>query len=83
MGPWSHDRPVAAPVLHPHSSSGREGCGPTLGHNEQVEMRQFLTSPQSELAARIERAFLEESRASIVSVYLFGSHAEERSHRER
>jgi predicted nucleotidyltransferase len=46
-------------------------------------MRQFLTSPQSELAARIERAFLEESRAGIVSVYLFGSHAEERSHRER
>jgi predicted nucleotidyltransferase len=46
-------------------------------------MRQSLTSPQSELPARIERAFLEESRAGIVSVYLFGSHAEERSHRER
>lgn len=40
------------------------------------------TSNPSELAARIERAFPEDARAGIVSVYLFGSQAEERAHRE-
>ena len=47
-----------------------------------MDMKQPAMSKQSNLAARIDRALPEDVRAGIVSVYLFGSHAEGRAHRE-
>jgi predicted nucleotidyltransferase len=47
-----------------------------------VDTTRHTAQDAAKLAARIARALPEDARAGIVSVYLFGSHAEGRAHRE-
>lgn len=55
---------------------------PVVGHNGVVGTEPLPTPDRSALVTRLERAFPEGARGGIVSVYLFGSHAEGRAHRE-
>ena len=54
----------------------------TPGHNGAVNAKRRVTSDVQELAVRIGQALPEAACRGLVSVYLFGSHAEGRAHRE-